>query len=115
MMKKSTELSAVTIPFPRRILWQNPLLQKLIFHKNNSLENNRELQQRLLRQRQKAEIQELLSEIRVVQNQFEQELDEDLIEAHIWELHALEVRYQRILRQMKQSVSCSQDSSPTEP
>ena len=40
-------------------------------------------------------------EIKIVQDHFENETDFDLIDAHIWELKSLEVRYDRAIRQAK--------------
>ena len=40
-------------------------------------------------------------EIKIVQDHFENETDFDLIDAHIWELKSLEVRYDKAIRQAK--------------
>lgn len=47
------------------------------------------------------ELSRLQLEIKIVQDHFENETDFDLIDAHIWELKSLEVRYDRAIRQAK--------------
>ena len=47
------------------------------------------------------ELNRLQMEIKIVQDHFENETDFDLIDAHIWELKSLEVRYDKAIRQAK--------------
>ena len=58
--------------------------------------------QQLQKEELKAEIQELLSQMQVVQAHFDQETDFSLIEAHIMQLKALEMRYNNAIGRAKQ-------------
>lgn len=57
--------------------------------------------QYLQKQELKKQIQDLLTEINVVQDHLDCETDFDLIEAHIWELNSLEARYKNALQKFK--------------
>lgn len=54
----------------------------------------------------KEEINQLLSEMNHVQNQFENETDFDMIEAYIWQMRSLETRYSHALKKVKSALSC---------
>ena len=101
MIKKLAGYPAAVSAVPSRFLRQSRLFQRLGLFQKQDLLSQEESRRLAQRQELKKQIDELLFQMELVQSQFENELDADLIEAHIWELHALEVRYQRVLRQMK--------------
>lgn len=59
----------------------------------------------------KKELQELKLELDIARDHFDNETDFELIDAHIWELKALEVRYEKAFKKAKMLQNANQISS----
>lgn len=57
---------------------------------------------KMLQTAMKKELQELKWELDLARDRFDNETDLDLIDAHIWELKAIEVRYEQAIKKAKQ-------------
>lgn len=79
-----------------------PKTVKKIWSRISKTEREDQLQNQ--EQELRNELSRLKLEIKIVQDHFENETDFDLIDAHIWELKSLEVRYDKAIRQAKTGI-----------